>query len=120
MKLNHLDLQVADVQRAVLFFERHFAFQLRSSRQSPAIAILDDGDGFVLVLQRRRSPDEKYPEGFHFGFLVPDVETVLRFHATATADGLEVSAVIRNNRGTMVYCQSPEGFLVEVNCRPQA
>src|SRR3954451_621599 len=76
MKLNHLDLQVSDVQRTVDFFEKYFDLELRSSRTSPALAILSDRHGFVLVLQRRKHDAETYPEGFHVGFLVDDVETV--------------------------------------------
>jgi len=81
MKLNHLDLQVPDVQRTVGFFEKYFDLELRSSRTSPAIAILSDRQGFVLVIQRRKNEAEAYPEGFHLGFLVDDVESVHRAHA---------------------------------------
>ncbi len=116
MKLNHLDLQVSDVQRSVEFFERCFDLELRSSRTSPAIAILGDQHGFVLVLQRRKSDTEAYPEGFHLGFLVDDVETVHRAHARVRATGLDVSDVIENNRGVMIYCKSPDGYSVEVSC----
>ncbi|WP_338872363.1 VOC family protein [Myxococcus stipitatus] len=119
MKLNHIDLQVPDVQCTAAFFERHFGFEHTSNRASPAIAILNDREGLVLVLQRLKRPEEKFPEGFHVGFLVDDVETVLAFHARARAEGLEVSDVVRNNRGTMVYCQAPGGVLVEVNARPR-
>jgi catechol 2,3-dioxygenase-like lactoylglutathione lyase family enzyme len=113
MKLNHLDLQVADVPRAVLFFER-FGLALQSSRTSQAIAILGDDHGFVLVLQRKKDDAEAYPEGFHVGFLVDDAETVRRVHAATSAGGVEVSAVLENGRGVMVYCRAPDGFLVEV------
>lgn len=118
MKLNHLDLQVSDVQRSVEFFERGFGLQLTSSRSSPAIAILTDGQGFVLVLQRCAAP--RYPEGFHLGFLVDDVETVTGFHARAREAGLVVSDLIHNGRGTLVYCQAPDGYTVEVSCRRAA
>src|SRR5919202_1867944 len=104
MKLNHLDLQVPDVQATALFFERYFGFSLRSSRSSPAIAILDDGDGFVLVLQRRKGEEEAYPEGFHVGFLVADEAQVVAFQARARAEGLTISDVDRNARGVMAYC----------------
>jgi catechol 2,3-dioxygenase-like lactoylglutathione lyase family enzyme len=116
MKLNHLDLQVADVQQHVGFFERLFDLELRSSRSSPAIAFLEDGHGFVLVLQRKLdSPG--YPEGFHLGFIVDDVATVHLVHGRARAAGVQSSDVLTNNRGTMVYCRAPGGFLVEVSCR---
>ncbi len=115
MHLNHLDLQVSDVVASVAFFESLFGLELRSSRTSPAIAILSDGRDFVLVLQRQASP--VYPDGFHLGFLVDDVDTVLRFHERARASGAAVSDVDVNNRGTMVYCRAPDGYAVEVSCR---
>jgi catechol 2,3-dioxygenase-like lactoylglutathione lyase family enzyme len=118
MKLNHLDLQVADVPRAVTFFEEAFGFQLQSNRRSSAIAFLDDGEGFVLVLQRKKSDTDRYPDGFHFGFLVDDVETVHRFHANARVLGLETSDMIENGRGTQVYVSGPDGLLAEVSYRP--
>lgn len=116
MKLNHLDLQVSDVQKSVDFFERFFDMELRSSRTSPALAILSDRQGFVLVLQRRKSEAEVYPEGFHLGFVVEDTESVARAQARAKEAGLDVTDVITNNRGVMIYCQAPDGYAVEVSC----
>jgi catechol 2,3-dioxygenase-like lactoylglutathione lyase family enzyme len=118
VKLNHLDLQVADVPRAVTFFEEAFGFQLQSNRRSSAIAFLSDGDGFVLVLQRKKSETDRYPDGFHFGFLVDDVESVHAFHTRAHGLGLETSEIIENGRGTQVYCSGPDGLLGEVSYRP--
>lgn len=115
MKLNHLDLQVTDVQRTAALFEALLGFRHESSRSSPALAILSDGEGFMLVLQRKKNESETYPEGFHFGCLVPDVETVTRFQADARARGLEVSDVIENNRGVLVYCRTWDGLLLEVS-----
>ena len=116
MKLNHLDLQVSDVQKSVAFFESVFDLELKSSRTSPAIAFLADGHGFVLVLQRAEKPS--YPEGFHLGFIVDDVECVQRQFSRAQAAGIAVSDIIENNRGTMIYCRAPDGYSVEVSCRP--
>lgn len=115
MKLNHLDLQVRDVQRAVSFFERFFDFELQSSRNSPATAILSDRHGFTLVLQHQDAPS--YPDRFHLGFFVDDVQAVIDVQARWRAAGLEASDVIENGRGTMAYCRTPEGYMVEINCR---
>ncbi|RJS21343.1 VOC family protein [Corallococcus sp. H22C18031201] len=120
MKLNHLDLQVPDVQRSVQFFERYFNFEMCSNRSSPAVAVMEDRHGLVLVLQRLKNPAEKYPEGFHIGFYVEDEALVHEVQAKARADGYEVSDIIRNNRGTMLYFKAPGDLLVEVNCRPRA
>lgn len=114
MRINHLDLQVTDVHRSVEFFEQHFGLELQSSRSSPALAILGDGHGFVLVLQRRDVV--AYPAGFHVGFLVDDVETVHAHHARAKAAGLQISDVEVNGRGTLTYCVAPDGYFVEVSC----
>ena len=120
MKLNHLDLQVSDVQRSVELFEQLLGLHLQSSRTSPAIAILTDGEGFTLVLQRRKNETDTYPEGFHFGFLVADAETVRRFQAGAKARGLvDVSDVIENGRGVLVYLRTWDGLLIEVSWQRQ-
>lgn len=116
MKLNHLDLLVYDVSRSAAFFERYFGLCLRSNPSSPALAILTDESGFVLVLQRAE-PAAEYPKGFHLGFLLEDVSRVLALRDRALADGTPVSDVIVNGRGTMVYLTAPEGYHVEVSCQ---
>ncbi len=115
MKLNHLDLQVADVQATARFFEAFFGFEMQSSRTSPAIAILRGCDGFVLVVQRHKGEAETYPEGFHVGFLVESEDAVVAFHERARREGLAISDVDRNQRGVLTYCRAPGGVLVEVS-----
>jgi catechol 2,3-dioxygenase-like lactoylglutathione lyase family enzyme len=117
MQLNHIDLQVPDVQEAAAFFERWLGFELASNRGSPAIAILRGEGGFSLVLQRR-AEGEKFPENFHIGFLREDEASVLDFHARARHAGLPISDVQRNNRGTLTYLRGPGEILIEVSCRP--
>lgn len=116
MKLNHLDLLVYDVPRTAAFFERYFGLCVRSNPSSTALIILTDESGFVLVLQRAQ-PHERYPEGFHVGFLLDDVSSVHALHARAVADGTPVSDVLNNGRGTMIYLTAPEGYHVEVSCQ---
>jgi catechol 2,3-dioxygenase-like lactoylglutathione lyase family enzyme len=117
MQLNHIDLQVPDVQEAAAFFERWLGFEHTSNRGSPAIAILRGEGGFSLVLQKRRE-GETYPESFHIGFLRPDEASVLDFHARARAAGLSIGDVQRNQRGTLTYLRGPGAILIEVSCRP--
>jgi catechol 2,3-dioxygenase-like lactoylglutathione lyase family enzyme len=115
MKLNHLDLQVQDVARTTAFFERYFGLRVQSNPNSPALVILTDEAGFVLVVQRSPRP-QPYPEGFHLGFLLDDVAGVRALHERATNDGVPVSDVIVNGRGTHIYLTAPEGYFVEVSC----
>lgn len=116
MQLNHLDLQVSDVQSTVAFFETCFDFELQTNHRSPAIAILSDRRGFVLVLQRRTG-GTGWPEGFHLGFLVEDVQTVERTWKRLGEAGHAVNAPTTNNRGTAIYVRMPDGYLIEVSCR---
>jgi catechol 2,3-dioxygenase-like lactoylglutathione lyase family enzyme len=116
MRLNHLDLPVRDVPATIAYFERYFGLTARTKSDSKALAVLTDGHGFVLVLQRHQ--DERgYPEGFHLGFLLDDPDEVRALQARARADGVEVSDVIVNGRGTIVYFTAPEGYRVEVSCQ---
>jgi catechol 2,3-dioxygenase-like lactoylglutathione lyase family enzyme len=123
MILNHLHLHVSDVPSTVSFFETFFGLTAETSRTSPAFAILSDGAGFVLVLQRWTAGSDAsrvsdgYPDGFHLGFLVDDIAIVESTHAALVRAGVEVSDIDTNNRGTMIYCRHPDGFLVEVSCR---
>jgi len=53
------------------------------------------------------------------GFTLESVDTVHDVQARARALQLDVSDVIENNRGTMVYCRMPDGYLVEVSSSPR-
>jgi catechol 2,3-dioxygenase-like lactoylglutathione lyase family enzyme len=117
VKLNHLDLQVSDVPALTAFLVDHFDLQPLTRRDSPKLAILTDGHGFTLVLQRRKHDDETYPEGFHIGFLVDNPAEVHARHARLTAAGITVSAVDHNARGTMCYLRGPGEILIEIGCR---
>lgn len=116
MQINHLDLQVHDVRATAAFFQRYFGLELQSNPASPALSILTDQGGFVLVLQRAAA-EQRYPEGFHLGFLLDDVESVVKLRERALADGVPVSELIVNGRGTMAYLTAPEGYYVEVSCQ---
>lgn len=116
MHINHLDLLVHDVAATSAFFERYFGLRIETNPGSPALVIMTDPEGFVLVLQRAPA-GAHYPPGFHLGFLLDDVESVRALHARASADGAAVSDVIVNGRGTMIYLTAPEGYRVEVACQ---
>ena len=114
MKLNHLDFPVSDVPRAVALFESLLGFEVRSNRNSDAIVFLDDGHGFTLVLQKMKTA-ERYPENFHFGFLVDDPAQVHAFHEKAREQGIEIGDVVENGRGVLAYCRLWDGLLMEVS-----
>ncbi|NUP09360.1 MAG: VOC family protein [Polyangiaceae bacterium] len=116
MKLNHLDLQVPDVPATAAFFERLYGLEIVSNRNSSAIIILSDREGFVLVLQRL-AEGESYPKDFHVGFLVGNPDEVRAQHAKISAAGVESTDVEVNNRGVMFYCKAPGNITVETSWR---
>ena len=118
MKLNHLDLQVPDVQALATFLADHFDFERASNPASPAIAHLTDRKGFSLVLQRRRDA-QPYPDGFHIGFIVAGVAGVRAQHARLTAAGFAIGEITETGRGTMFYVTAPGDVLVEVSTPKQ-
>jgi catechol 2,3-dioxygenase-like lactoylglutathione lyase family enzyme len=117
VKLNHLDLQVADVPALTQFLVDHYELSPLTRLDSPKIAILTDGHGFTLVIQRRRHDGEVYPEGAHIGFLVDDPAEVYARRARIAAAGVAISEVDVNARGTTCYCRGPGDILIELGCR---
>ena len=72
--INHVALEVADVDEALAFYARLFRFELRG-RVGASMAFLDLGDQFVaLSAGRRQPPDDER----HVGLVVDDTDAVRR------------------------------------------
>jgi lactoylglutathione lyase len=69
--INHVALEVGDVDAALELYGRLFAFSLRG--RAGRMAFIDMGDQFLAVAEgRRQGPDE----GRHFGLVVDDKQAV--------------------------------------------
>jgi lactoylglutathione lyase len=69
--INHVALEVGDLDEALRFYGRLASFELRG--RVPGMAFLDMGDQFLALSEgRRQSPDD----GRHFGLVVDDREAV--------------------------------------------
>jgi len=78
---NHIALEVGDIDEALDFYGKLFAFELRG--RSDTMAFIDLGDQF-LALQTGRS--QAADDGRHFGLVVDDKEAV---RAALEAAGIE-------------------------------
>jgi lactoylglutathione lyase len=79
--INHVALEVGDVDEALAWYGRFLDFELRGKR--PAMAWIDLGDQFLaLSARRRQEPDD----GRHFGLVVDDKEAVRAALADAGVD----------------------------------
>jgi lactoylglutathione lyase len=79
--INHVALEVGDLDEALAFYGSHFELRLRG--RIPGAAFIDIGDQFLaLMAGRSQSADE----GRHFGLVVDDKEAVRRSLEAAGVD----------------------------------
>jgi lactoylglutathione lyase len=71
--LNHVALEVGDIEEALEFYGRLFKFELRG--RGPRMAFIDAGDQFIALTEgRTQSPDDHR----HVGLVVDSKEVVRR------------------------------------------
>jgi lactoylglutathione lyase len=98
--INHVALEVGDLDAALAFYGRWLSFELRG--RVPGMAFLDAGDQFLALSEgRRQDPDDAR----HFGLVVDDREAV---RAALTEAGISAEP----GRGLQV--RDPWGNVVEI------
>jgi catechol 2,3-dioxygenase-like lactoylglutathione lyase family enzyme len=70
--LNHVALEVGDIDEALTFYARLFEFELRG-RIGDRMAFVDLGDQFIALAAPRSQPPD---DDRHFGLVVDDKEAV--------------------------------------------
>jgi lactoylglutathione lyase len=79
--INHVALEVGDLDAALDLYGRLFSFELRG--RAPGMAFIDMGDQFLALSEgRTQAPDD----GRHFGLVVDDKEAV---RAAVEREGLK-------------------------------
>jgi lactoylglutathione lyase len=79
--LNHIALEVGDLEEALAFYGRIFEIELRGRMQT--MAFIDIGDQFIALSEgRTQAPDRAR----HFGLVVDDKEAVRAALAEAGAE----------------------------------
>jgi catechol 2,3-dioxygenase-like lactoylglutathione lyase family enzyme len=100
--INHVALEVGDIDEALAFWERIFGpLELRG--RSSGMAFVDLGDQFVALERGRSQPPDR---GRHFGLVVDDKEAV---RERARAEGLSAGP-----SGGRLRFQDPWGNNIEV------
>jgi lactoylglutathione lyase len=99
--INHVALEVGDLEAALALYGRLFSFELRG--RSPGAAFIDIGDQFLAISEgRTQAPDDSR----HFGLVVDDKEAV---RAAVVAEGLPLVG-----RGHRLDFLDPWGNRIEV------
>jgi lactoylglutathione lyase len=81
--LNHIALEVGDIEEALAFYGRLFEFKLRGKSEDSAF--IDLGDQFLALQKGRKQPAD---DGRHFGLVVDDKEAVRKALAEAGIEPL--------------------------------
>ena len=79
--LNHIALEVGDVEEALEFYGRIFEFELRG--RGGRMAFIDMGDQFIALAAGRTQPPDSHR---HFGLVVDDKEAARRALQDAGVD----------------------------------
>jgi lactoylglutathione lyase len=87
--INHVAIEVGDLEQALELYGRLFAFEMRG--RVPHMAFVDMGDQFLAIAEPRRQQgdDER-----HFGLVVDDVAAA---RAAAEREGLEIVGTTRRS-----------------------
>jgi lactoylglutathione lyase len=80
--INHVALEVGDLDEALSFYGRLFKFELRG--RMSGMAFIDIGDQFIALSEGRTQPPD---QARHFGLVVEDREAV---RAALTEQGVEL------------------------------
>ena len=81
MGINHVAIEVDDLDAALDFYGRAFQFGLRG--RLPRMAFLDMGDQFIAIAETSRSADDGER---HFGLVVDDLDEARRSLVEAGAE----------------------------------
>lgn len=98
--INHVALEVGNVDEALEWYGRIFDFELRG--REPGMVFVDMGDQFIAISQGRTQPPDSHR---HFGLVVDDKEAAREALAAAGADLLP---------GRGLNFRDPWGNLVQV------
>ena len=79
--INHVALEVGDVEAALEFYGQIFELTLRG--RAGRMAFVDIGDQFIALAEGRRQPPDEHR---HFGLVVDDVEAALQAAREAGAE----------------------------------
>lgn len=122
MSLNHINLVVKDVDKALHLFTNYFGFSMIANRNSK-MAVLENNDQFALVIWgqvlNKREDIPEYPENFHIGFYQEDQEAVLNmYRKLREEENLRFEAEPKSIRNTFGFYFYFENLMIEISVNP--
>lgn len=122
MSLNHINLVVKDVDKAVQLFADYFGFSIIVNRNSK-MAVLENDKQFALVIWgqvlNKKEDIPEYPENFHIGFYQEDKGAVWDlYRRLQDAECLRLEAEPKNIRNTFGFYFYFENLMIEISLNP--
>ncbi|MDP9955024.1 catechol-2,3-dioxygenase [Epilithonimonas hungarica] len=122
MSLNHINLVVKDVDKALHLFTNYFGFSMIANRNSK-MAVLENNDQFALVIWgqvlNKREDIPEYPENFHIGFYQEDQEAVWNmYRKLREEENLRFEAEPKSIRNTFGFYFYFENLMIEISVNP--
>ncbi|HEX6428209.1 MAG TPA: VOC family protein [Niastella sp.] len=117
MTINHLNLPVTNVSEAITFFELYFDFTCVQTKGDNIIAVLKNEAGFTLVLMSSKMNQKgngTYPDAFHIGFILNDIELVNKTYLKLKAGGLQLDQEPQKIRDSFGFYFYFDNLFIEV------
>jgi catechol 2,3-dioxygenase len=113
MELNHLHLNVADLERSAAFYERWFGFRRHKVLDDGALLFLRDANDLDLALSNE-GEERGLPKWFHFGFRLGSAADVKALHVSMTTAGVTVREIYEEEGFVTYRTNDPDGYAIEV------
>jgi len=115
MTINHINLPVENVKDVHHLFESFLGFTCRSVKGEHSIVILDNPEGFTLVLMplSKKGP-AVYPELFHIGILMKNQPEVEGLYQKLKAGGISLPTEPGKIRDGFGFYFQYDALLIEI------
>jgi catechol 2,3-dioxygenase-like lactoylglutathione lyase family enzyme len=114
MKLNHINLVVANVEKTTQFFETYFNFRCVDIKGDYIITVLKGEGDFTLVIMKSREGSPSYPDAFHIGFMMESTEKVTAIYQRLKAAGIVGEQEPSKIRDSFGFYFNFENLMIEV------
>lgn len=114
MKLNHINLVVANVADAIKLFKTYFDFKCVDVKGDHNVAVLKGADDFTLVLMANKTGPVAYPDAFHIGFMLSSSDAVIATYEKLMAGGIPVGQEPKKIRDSFGFYFTFDRVMIEV------
>lgn len=120
MRLNHINLVVTDVAKAIRLFEQHLGFTCLENRKD-AVGVMRNEENFILIFwssKLNKTTTVSYPENFHIGFYQQDKEAVVKIYEGLKNEDVTFDSEPRKLRDTFGFYFHFDKIMIEISVLP--